>query len=147
MSGFHFRLAKVLEWRRTELALAETRFRRQAAAVAALDRARAALDASALRAEVQVRDAPRIEGHDLAALDAFRRHVAARRSNLVATRAQAQRDLDGLQAAMLDARRGFRLLERLRDRRFAEWKQEADRELEQLASESHLARLARGGRR
>jgi hypothetical protein len=143
MSGFRFRLAKVLEWRRTELTLAETRFRQQAAAVAALDRARAALDASAIRAVMLVRDAPRIEGADLAALDAFRRHVALRRSALFATRAQAQRDLDALQSAMLDARRRFRLLERLSDRRFAEWKQAADRELDQFASESYLARLSR----
>jgi hypothetical protein len=147
MNGFRFRLAKVLEWRRSGLALAETRFRQQAAAVAALDHARAALDASAIRAEVLVRDAPRIEGADLAALDAFRRHVSLRRAALAATRAQAQRELDGFQAAMLDARRCFRLLERLRDRRFAEWKQAADRELDQLASESHLARLARRGGR
>jgi flagellar export protein FliJ len=142
MSAFRFRLARVLEWRRTELALAETRFRQQTAAIATLDRARATLDASAIRAEMQVRDAPRIEGADLGALDGFRRHVARRRTALAASRAQAQRELDLLQAAMLEARRRFRLLERLRDRRFAEWKEAADRELEQLASESYLAKLA-----
>jgi flagellar export protein FliJ len=142
MSGFRFRLARVLEWRQTELALAETRFRRQTAALAALDRARAALDASAIRAEMQVREAPRIEGADLAALHAFRQHIARSRAALAASRVQAQRELDALQAAMLEARRRFRLLERLRDRRFAEWQEAADRELEQLASESHFAKLA-----
>ncbi len=144
MNAFRFRLAKVLDWRRTELSLAETRFRRQTATVAALEQARAALDASAVRAEMLVRDSPHIEGADLAALDAFRRHVAQRRTALLASRAQAQRELDALQAAMLEARRRFRLLERLRDRRLAEWKEASDRELDELASESHLARLARG---
>jgi len=143
MNGFRFRLAKVLEWRRTELSLAETRFRRQTAAVAALDQARAALDASAVHAEMLVRDASRIEGADLAALDAFRGHVARRRAALLASRAQAQRELNALQVAMLEARRRFRLLERLRDRRLAEWKEASDRELDQMASESHLAALAR----
>jgi flagellar FliJ protein len=143
MTAFRFRLARVLEWRRSELTLAETRFRQQTAALATLDHARAALDASAIRAEMQVRDAPRIEGADLAALDSFRRHVARRREALAASRAQAQRELDTLQAAMLEARRRFRLLERLRERRLAEWKAAADRELDQLASESYLARLAR----
>jgi flagellar export protein FliJ len=145
MSVFRFRLAKVLEWRRTELTLAETRFRRQAATLAALDGTRAALDASAIRAEMLVRDSPRIEGADLAALDVFRRHVARRRAALAASRAQAQQELDRLQSAMLEARRRFRLLERLRDRRFAEWKEAEDRELDQLASDSHLAGLARRG--
>jgi flagellar export protein FliJ len=142
MTAFRFRLARVLELRQSELALAETRFRRQTAGLAALDRARAALDASGIRAEMLVRDAPRIEGSDLAALDAFRRHIARRRAALAASRAQAQRELDALQAAMLEARRRFRLLERLRDRRLAEWQEAADRELEQLASESYLAKFA-----
>lgn len=145
MNAFRFRLAKVLDWRRTELSLAETRFRQQTAAVAALEQARAALDASAIRAEMLVRDSSHIEGADLAALDAFRRHVAQRRAALLASRAQAQLELDAVQAAMLEARRRFRLLERLRGRRLAEWKEAADRELDQIASESHLARLARRG--
>jgi hypothetical protein len=145
MSEFRFPLAKVLDWRRTELTLAETRCRRQAAALAALDGTRAALDASAIRAEMLVRDSPRIEGADLAVLDVFRRHVARRRAALAASRAQAQRELDMLQSAMLEARRRFRLLERLRDRRFAEWKEAEQRELDQLAADSHLARLARRG--
>jgi len=142
MTEFRFRLAKVLDLRQTELALAETRFRRQAAAVAALDRQRADLEASAIRAELAVRESTQIEGADLAALADFRHCISAKRGALVAARAQAQREYDTLQAAMLEARRRVRLLERLRDRRLAEWKQALDRELDQLASDSHLAKLA-----
>jgi hypothetical protein len=44
---------------------------------------------------------------------------------------------------MHEARRRCRLLERLRERRRAEWKTENDRELEQVAAESYLARWGR----
>jgi hypothetical protein len=44
---------------------------------------------------------------------------------------------------MLEARRRFRLLERLKDRRMAEWKQAGDREIEEVAAESYLARWSR----
>ena len=146
MTSFRFRLERVLDWRRTELSLAEARFRRQAAALAALDRQRASLDAASIRAEMFVRDAARVEGLDLAALDGFRRYAAARRIALAAARAKAKAELDTLQSAMLAARQRLRLLERLRERRQDEWREEFDRELDQLAAESHLARLSAAGR-
>lgn len=142
MTAFRFRLEKVLQWRATELTLAESRFEQQTAAVAAIDRARAALDAASIRAEVMVRDSPHVEGADLAALAAFRQHTRARLSELSAARVPAQRELDARCAAILDARRRVRLLERLKTRRQAEWKEAFDRELDQLASESYLARFA-----
>ena len=122
MNAFRLRLAKVLEWRRSELALAETRSRRQTAAIAALGRTRAARDA--IRAEMARGRAPRRPGR------------VARRRNGSSTRFRLR---------CWAARRRFRLLERLRDRRFAEWQEAVDRELDQLASDSHLARLARRG--
>jgi hypothetical protein len=44
---------------------------------------------------------------------------------------------------MLEARRRLRLLERLKDRRMAEWRAARDKELEELASESYLAKWQR----
>jgi hypothetical protein len=44
---------------------------------------------------------------------------------------------------MLEARRRYRLLERLQERQLHEWQLLSSRELEQLAAESHLAGLAR----
>jgi hypothetical protein len=44
----------------------------------------------------------------------------------------------------MEARRRCRLLEKLKERRRAEWEKARDRELEELASESFLARWNRG---
>ena len=45
---------------------------------------------------------------------------------------------------MLEARRRCSLLERLKERRLAEWTHERDRELDEIAAESYLARWSRG---
>jgi len=44
------------------------------------------------------------------------------------------------EVAMMDARRRFRLLEKLKERRLAEWQKVQERELDQIASESFLAK-------
>jgi len=142
MTAFRFPLEKVLDWRRTELELARARFEQQTAAVVALDRERAALETSAVQAEMTVRHWAAVTGGDLAALAAFRRHVRLREDKIGTARAQAQRELDTRGSAMLEARRRVRLLERLKDRRLAEWRRAFDRELEQLASDSYLAKFA-----
>jgi len=140
MKSFQFRLERVLALRRTQLELEDARFRQCVAAVAAVDRARAELDATAVAADLDVRGAVSIAGADLAALDEFHRHVRSQEQVLAERRAERTRELAAQEAAMLEARRRCRLLERLRERRLAEWKEENDRELEQVATESYLSR-------
>jgi hypothetical protein len=139
MTGFHFRLDKVLEWRRKQLELEENNFRRQQAIVADLDRKRDQLKASETAAETQVRAWNPVDGGELDALGSFRFYVKAQEMEMAVPRAEAQRRLAAQQAVMLEARRRLRLLERLKERRLAEWKEANNKELEELASESYLA--------
>jgi hypothetical protein len=143
MTNFRFRLDKVLAWRRTQLELAEIEFRREAAALARLDQVRAELEDRGIRTEAEVRDWSPLAGSDLAALGGFRLHIGRRAKDLAAQRVEQVRKLAEREQVMLEARRRYRLLERLRDRRLAEWQGDQKRELEQLAAESHLARLVR----
>jgi len=53
---FRFPLEKVLDWRRSELDLAELKFQQLTAAVAAVDGALAELETAGIRAEILVRD-------------------------------------------------------------------------------------------
>jgi hypothetical protein len=140
MTAFRFRLQRVLDFRRTELELAEARYRQQAGALAAVDRARAELAAEGVHTETEVRTWNPIVERDLAALAEFRLHVRARDAELAARRLECVKQLEAHQAAMLEARRRFRLLERLKERGLEAWTAERDRELEQLASEAFLAR-------
>lgn len=143
MNAFQFPLQKVLDWRRTQLELEEARFKQQLAAMAALDRERAGWEAAAIKAEIQVRDWNPLAGGDLAALGSFRVNVRDREKEIDVRRAACRKSLDEQQIAMLEARRRCRLLERLRERRLREWQSAGDRELEQMAAESFLARRVR----
>jgi len=143
MTGFQFPLQKVLDWRRTQLELEEVRFKQQVAALAELDGARARLEAAGMQAELQVRDWSEMRGGDLAALGSFRLDVKQRENQIAARRVECQKSLETQQRIMLEARRRSRLLERLKDRRLAEWQATRDRELEEIASDSFLAKWGR----
>ena len=144
MKSFHFPLERVLDWRRTELEQAETRFKQQAAALADLDRQRAEMEAADIRVEIQVRAWRPVWGGDLAALGAFRLQIQRRGEALHARRTECKKELDQRQKAMMEARRRLRLLERMKERRMAEWRAACEQELEQQAAESYLAQWGRG---
>lgn len=143
MVPFQFRLEKVLTWRRTQLEVAESRYRQQMAELAGLDRALADFQSGALDSEKRVSQCNPLTGRDLAALAEFRRHARNQEQSFLAMRQQISQRVAERQQAMTEALRRCRLLERLKQRRLAEWQSAADKEVEQLAAESHLARLAR----
>jgi len=147
MTPFRFRLEKVLAWRQRELEHEDQKFKRELAALAELDRRHAELEATGVRAEIQVREWSPLAGADLAALGSFRLRVKQEEKALAAARADREKRAEAQRLVMLEARRRCRLLERLRERRLAEWEKARDREIEELAVESCLARRAsrRGG--
>jgi len=143
MKAFHFPLEKALDWRRIQLELEEARYKQHVAALAGLDRQRAEVEASGIRAEIQVRQWSPIAAGDLTALGNFRLYVKSQESEIARRRVEAAQKLAEQQKLMLDARRRCRLLERLKDRRLTEWTAERDREVEEIAAESYLARWSR----
>jgi hypothetical protein len=147
MQRFQFPLQRILDWRRTQLEIEEGKFRQRGEALAAVDRARAELEAQVVHTEREVRRWDSVGGADLRALDEYRKYVRAEEARLAADRAERARAVAAQQAAMLEARRRFRLLERLKDRRLAEWKTACDRELDEIAAESYLAQWGNAGRR
>lgn len=144
MRSFRFSLEKALDLRRLQLQLAETKFQQQAAALLELDRRGEALRTSRADAEAQVRDGRQAHGFDLAALGAFRLHIQAKEKDLAQLRKVAGTKLEEARVAMLEARRRCRLMEKLKERRKADWDEALNHELEELASESYLAQWNRG---
>ena len=140
MKSFQFPLEKALELRRVQLELEEAKHKRQVAAVAAIDGRRAEIEASGIRAEIEVRQWSPIGSGDLAALGNYRLKVKSEESALARHRFDAAQKLAAQQKQMLEARRRCRLLERLKERRLAEWTAERDKELDEIAAESYLAR-------
>jgi len=140
MKTFRFPLEKALEWRRIELEIEEARYKQQSAELIALDRRRAEIEASGIRAEIQVREWTPIAAGDLSALGSFRLRVKSDEAEIAGRRAECVRKLVDQQKQMLEARRRCRLLERLKERRLTEWKSACDHELEEIAAESYLSR-------
>ena len=143
MKAFQFPLAKALDWRRIQLELEEARYKQQIASLAGLDQQRAEVEASGIRAEIQVREWSAIAAGDLSALGNFRLYIKSQESEIARRRFEAAQKLAEQQKLMLEARRRWRLLDRLKDRRLAEWTTGRDREVEQIAAESYLARWHR----
>jgi hypothetical protein len=144
MKSFQFPLEKALEWRRVQLELEEARHQQQVADLAALDRRRAEVEASGIHAEIQVREWNPVAAGDLTALGNFRLRVKSQETEIARLRVESAKKLGEQQKVMLEARRRCRLLERLKERRLAEWTKERDRELDESAAESYLARWSRG---
>jgi flagellar protein FliJ len=144
MKSFRFPLQRVLEWRQAQLELEESNYRRQMEIVAGLERHVAELEASEVAAERLVRAWNPVNGAELEALGSFRKHVKAQEREMQVPCAEARKRLAAQQQLMLEARRRVRLLEKLKERRLAEWRAAADKELEETASESFLARWNRG---
>ena len=138
MPSFRFPLAKVLEWRRTQPEIAEIQFKRESAALAEIDRQRAECEASGIKAELEVRAWKPVTGPDLEALGSFRLQVKAREAAIALERAAQVKKAEAREAAMLEARRRLRLLERLREQRADEWRTAENRALETAASETYL---------
>src|SRR5437763_5307656 len=104
-------------------------------AVAAVDRARAEVEAAPVKAELDVRGWDKLAGRDVHARGDYRLHMHSQEKLLAGRRAECARHAAAQQGTMLEARRRCRLLERLRERRLADWKAEQARELDVLASE------------
>lgn len=143
MKAFQFPLQRALEWRQTQLELAEARVQQQLAQLAAIDEARSELGSQGQRVELEVRQFTALEGSDLSALGEYRLNLKARARQLAVQRVECQKELSTRQNAMTEARRRCRLLERLKARRLSEWQSAADRELDELAAGSYLAQWAR----
>jgi hypothetical protein len=144
MRAFEFPLARALAWRLTQLELQENKLRQLAATVEEMVLAAVRLDLVKSRAEQTVRESSAVEAGDLWALAAYRQRLIAERQALDQRRTACEREVAAQRQKVLEAQRQCRLLEKLEERRRTEWRLEADRELESLAAESHLARWNRG---
>jgi len=143
MQRFRFPLERVRRWRAEQAAAEEAKLRQLAGQMAALADERARVENDRAESERVVLERAAVEAGDLQALDAFRSHVRARIGDIEKRRNETARKIGEQRERWRAAARQAELLERLKTKMFAEWRAEADREEETLASELYLARLAR----
>ncbi len=143
MQRFRFRLENVLDWRRVHLELEETKLQRLFEDLRAIERAGVRLEQEKAEAEKMVLGAGSVEAADLVALESYRAHVAREKVRPARERGACERRIAEQRECVLKAERDVRLLEKLRERRLAEWQTESDREQEALVGELFLGRWHR----
>jgi flagellar export protein FliJ len=143
MTTFHFRLQRVLEFRGTQFQVAESECHRAAARLRSIQAQQAALAARKSETRKAFANLPEAEGSDLMPLPDWYQWTEKAGSRLSSLERTAVEELQKHRDALIEARRKVRLLEKLRDKRQAEWQQQFDREIEELAADSTNSRYAR----
>jgi flagellar biosynthesis chaperone FliJ len=136
---FRFRLERVLEWERKNLDREKTLTAECHRLVAEVRDAVARLHAEHLLIEREWLEKKAIPGADAASLGRYRLGVRKTERTLLTEQEIRERNLYQQTAKMLKVQRKVRILENLRSRKLGEYTYLVDRELEQLATESHLA--------
>ena len=142
MNAFKFRLESVLRWRQSKLEMEQFALSRLATERARWDYVLAELETSRAHADRLVLSSESVHGRDLQAMVRYKELVGKQKQMALNRRGECDRKMEQQRERLLQARREFRLLEKLRQVRRAEWETAVDREFEALAAESYLARWA-----
>ena len=142
MKRFAFPLESVRQWRSRQLELEESRLQQVLAEREAIIARRRAMEEE-LKREVALLAAPGLDAGQLAALDAFRRYVGAQGHRMAIDMRGCEQRIEAQRKQVVEARRRFELLNRLRDKAARQWHADNDRELENTAADLYLARCAR----
>ena len=139
MNKFEFRLQAALRWRDTQLQLERAKLQKLLGEEQRLQRDFQSLAEKRQAALADLQTAKQLQAMDLRALSAYlvgadaRAHLLRQQIVKCAGLIQQQRQ------SVLKAERNVRLLEKLRDNRYSEWKYAFDAEIELTAEESWLA--------
>lgn len=143
MRRFRFRLESVLGWRLIQLELEETKLQKLLEELRRLESQQEAFEAAKAQAERSVYASAVLEAHELRALEAHRVHITSEKKRLQARQADCAARIAAQREAVRKAEQNLRLLEKVKQRRFAEWAREVDKEQESLAAEVFLSQWQR----
>jgi len=140
MKRFEFRLARVRDFRRQQLEVEEAKLEVLRAERQQIEEESLRLENEATGTRNSLMVIGSVEAQDLVAADRYLRFLAIEMKRQAAKMADWQGRTAKQQQAMVEARRRVRLLEKLEEKQLRLWKEEADREQENLSAELYLAR-------
>lgn len=143
MKSFHFPLQRVLDWRGLQMRTEEEKLAALQHSLAALARREDSLAAVAKETELGLLTLPSISGPDLRALAAFQKRMKTEQAALQAQRVQCEAQIAEQRKRLLKARRDFRVLEKLKERRWKSWTYLTEREIEATAAEAYISKWIR----
>ena len=140
MKKFEFRLGRVLEWRRRQAELEELKLTQLLAEAQRLEDARRALEETRLQSQREIVTNPSPSAQDLWLLRDYLSDAKRQEHGLLQQLAEQLRRVEAQRLRTMEARQRREALEKLKQGRYDEWRREAEKEMESLASEAFLAR-------
>ena len=140
MNQFRFRLQRVLDWQRERCELIENDISRLCGEVERIQSQMAAARAALVAAEEQVLTTKQLEGALLRGLASYRLRLQKLGGTLDAERRACQIRLTEKRTQWVEARKRYRIMERLKHRKEQEHSYLLERELDKLAAEAYAAR-------
>lgn len=140
MKPFRFPLERVLEWRKGQAESERAALRLLVGERDAVQSRRRSLETELVEEERAILDAAVLDVPRLAALEAWRAWVRGESTRLENTLRELEQRISVQRQRLIDAERRVRLLQRLKDKSFRNWRLALDKELESFAAEAYLAR-------
>jgi flagellar export protein FliJ len=137
---FRFALDRLMNWRRLQCDQEEARLGQLVSAATALARSRETLQVMADREHRLVLGGRSPVSNELEALGTFRRHVAAEDRRMASRLTEMSQHIHAQREKLLEAKRKWEALSKLRERRQQEWKHEVDKEMEEMTADLVVAR-------
>lgn len=143
MKRFDFPLERVRRWRREQASLEELKLQQFRAEMAGLQAAQREIETDRAQSEQLVLTQRYIDPLLLVSLDSYRQFAAGKVRHLEGRKQQWEAKIQGQLKIVIEARRKFELLERLRQAAFDQWQAAVNKEQEELAAELFLAKSFR----
>lgn len=138
MKNFRFQLDSLLRLRTRELETEEMRLATMRADLTRLERSIQHTVAESQNTSHAVASGAS-SGAELGQLQHYRNALARKLKGMVKERSACQFQIEQQQRKVVEANRRKRLIERLKERRLAEWTAEVEKEFQQLAEETYLS--------
>ena len=146
MKSFSFRLDRVMRLRETALRAEEEKLEQLRRRADRIEKDRDAAQQAFERTRDSVQGDNSLRGSDLRLLDFYRDRAARERVAFERQMAALAVEMERQNQAVVEARRALRLLERLRERRLAEWRAASDYELEALSADFSTSQWLRSAK-
>lgn len=143
MTSFHFRLERVLAFRRTQFQVLESACRQAETKLRAVQAQHAALAARKTETRNSVTRLPLVAGRTFAPLSDWLHWTVSEDQRFVKLEQHLAQELQKRRGAVMEANRKVRLLEKLREKRHAEWQSAFDREIEEISADAMNSRFIR----
>jgi len=144
MRKFHFPLDRVLEWRRTEARIEESKLERLHAEMRAIEKRESMLALERSRSEKALTEGTPIDGSEFGRIESFRRYLSFEGVRVARLRAGCRNRIADQTKKVAVKRLEIRLLERLREKKVIQWEADFSREIDQQAADSFIARCRPG---